>query len=182
MKGLKSSVMRCFLAIIVGLIFILWSELTMTYFVMAIGLCFVLPGAFVLFGYLTRKRNEGEPDPMFPLEAAGSIFLGLSLIVFPHFFAGIFMYVLGAILLVAGIQQTSWLILAHKWCKVPYGFYLLPILIFVTGLMILIHPFETASNTFVVFGVAILLYGLSELVHRYKFRQRETKEEGKLLI
>ncbi len=176
MKNLRNAVVRSVFAILVGLIFIVWPELTMNYFVMAIGLCFILPGAFALFGFFARKKNEGEPDPMFPLEGAGSIFFGLLLFIFPHFFAGIFMYVLGAVLLVAGLQQIIWLILARKWCNVPYGFYLLPILIFVTGLMILIYPFEAALNTFVLFGVTMLLYGLYELLLRFKFRWKEVKE------
>lgn len=172
MKSLNSSILRCAFAIILGLVLVLWPEAAITYLVITIGVCFILPGVFSLLNYFTREKVEGEPGPMFPIEGAGSILFGAWLVIMPQFFVSIFMYVLGALLIIAGIQQIVSLVSARKWGVVPYGFYIVPGLILLTGIMILVYPFGAAANTFVIFGVACLIYGLSEFINWYKFRRK----------
>lgn len=92
--------------------------------------------------------------------------------IMPEFFVNILMYVLGALLVIAGVQQLVSLISARKWSNVPLGFYLMPALILITGVMILAYPFGAAANTFVIFGVASIFYGACELINWYKFRKR----------
>ncbi len=172
MKSLNGSVLRCVFAIILGLILVLWPEVAVIYLVITIGICFIIPGLFSLFRYFTREKTEGEPSPMFPIDGAGSILFGTWLVVMPQFFVSILMYVLGALLVLAGAQQLISLISVRKWSKVPYGFYILPSLILITGIMILAYPFGAAANTFVIFGVACLVYGISELINWHKFTKR----------
>lgn len=172
MKSLNGSVLRCIFAIILGLVLVLWPEVAVTYLVITIGICFIIPGIFSLLNYFTREKVEGEPGPMFPIDGAGSILFGAWLVIMPHFFVSILMYILGALLMIAGAQQIYSLVSARKWSVVPYGFYVIPALILITGIMILAYPFGAAANTFVIFGVACLIYGLSELINWYKFRQR----------
>lgn len=172
MKSLNSSILRCVFAIILGLVLILWPEAAVTYLVITVGVCFILPGVFSLLNYFTREKVEGQPSPMFPIDGAGSILFGAWLVIMPQFFVSILMYILGALLVIAGAQQIISLISARKWSIVPFGFYIIPVLILITGIMILAYPFGAATNTFVIFGIACLIYGLSELVNWYKFRKR----------
>lgn len=172
MKSLNSSILRCLFAIALGLVLVLWPEAAVTYLVITVGICFILPGVFTLLGYFTREKVEGEPSPMFPIDGAGSVLFGAWLVIMPQFFVSILMYILGALLVIAGIQQIVSLVSARKWSIVPLGFYIIPILILITGIMILVYPFGAAANTFVIFGVACLIYGISELINWYKFRQR----------
>ncbi len=173
---MNSSVMRSICAIILGLVLILWPEVALTYLVIVIGICFILPGLFSILNYFTRERVEGVPSPMFPIDGVGSVLLGAWLVIMPTFFVNILMYVLGAVLVIAGIQQLTSLVLARKWQRVAVGFYILPALIFLTGIMILAYPFESAANTFVIFGIAILFYGVNELFNSYKFREPKVIE------
>ena len=172
MKGLNGSVLRCIFAIVMGLVLVLWPEAAVTYLVITIGICFIIPGIFSLLNYFTREKVEGEPSPMFPIDGAGSILFGAWLVIMPQFFVSILMYILGALLVIAGAQQIYSLVSARKWSIVPYGFYIIPALILITGIMILAYPFGAAANTFVIFGVACLIYGISELINWYKFRKR----------
>ena len=73
---------------------------------------------------------------------------------------------------IAGNAAIGALISARKWSNVPLGFYLMPALILITGVMILAYPFGAAANTFVIFGVASIFYGACELINWYKFRKR----------
>ena len=165
MKSLNGSVLRCIFAIVLGLVLVLWPEAAVTYLVITIGICFIIPGLFSLLNYFTREKVEGEPSPMFPIDGAGSILFGAWLVIMPQFFVSILMYVLGALLVLAGAQQLISLVSARKWSTVSYVFYIIPSLILITGIMILAYPFGAAANTFVIFGVACLIYGISELIN-----------------
>lgn len=172
MKAISNSILRSVFAIVLGLVLVFWPEAAVNYLVMTIGVLFIIPGIISMLAYFTRDKKADELQPMFPIEGAGSILLGVWLVVMPGFFVNILMYVLGALLVVAGIQQIAVLAMARKWNRVPAGFYLVPALILITGIAILAYPFETAANTFVIFGVASLFYGITELVNWYKFHKR----------
>lgn len=172
MKNLNNSILRCVFAIVLGFILIVWPEAAVTYLVVIIGICFIIPGIFSLLSYFTRPKIEGEPTPMFPIEGAGSIIFGAWLVIMPQFFVSILMYILGAILIIAGIQQIVSLVSARKWSLVPFTFYIIPVLILIGGIMIIVYPFSAAANTFVIFGIACLFYGVSELINGYKFRRK----------
>ena len=172
MKRINNSVLRSAFAMILGFVLVLWPEAAVTYLVITIGICFIIPGIFSLLNYFTREKVEGEPSPMFPIDGAGSILFGAWLVIMPEFFVNILMYILGALLVIAGVQQIAMLVSARKWSMVPFGFYVMPALILLTGIMIIAYPFGAAANTFVIFGVASIFYGIIELINWYKFRQR----------
>ena len=172
MKFINGAILRSALAMVLGFVLVLWPEAAINYLVITIGVLFILPGLFSILGYFTRPRNEFEEKPMFPIEGAGSILLGTWLVVMPEFFVNILMYVLGGLLVIAGIQQMVSLINARKWTTIPFGFYLMPTLILITGIMILAYPFGAAENTFVIFGIASIFYGTCELINWYKFKKK----------
>ena len=171
MRSINGAVLRSAFAMVLGFVLVLWPEAAITYLVITIGILFILPGLFAILSYFTRPKNENGEKPMFPIEAAGSVLFGAWLVIMPEFFVNILMYVLGALLVIAGVQQLVSLISARKWqCTVG----LLPdaALILITGVMILAYPFGAAANTFVIFGVASIFYGACELINWYKFRKR----------
>ena len=146
MRSINGAVLRSAFAMVLGFVLVLWPEAAITYLVITIGILFILPGLFAILSYFTRPKNENGEN--------------------------ILMYLLGALLVIAGVQQLVSLISARKWSNVPLGFYLMPALILITGVMILAYPFGAAANTFVIFGVASIFYGACELINWYKFRKR----------
>ena len=58
-------VLRCIFAIVLGLVLVLWPEAAVTYLVITIGICFIIPGLFSLLNYFTREKVEGEPSQCF---------------------------------------------------------------------------------------------------------------------
>lgn len=172
MRSINGAVLRSAFAMVLGFVLVLWPEAAITYLVITIGILFILPGLFAILSYFTRPKNENGEKPMFPIEAAGSVLFGAWLVIMPEFFVNILMYLLGALLVIAGVQQLVSLISARKWSNVPLGFYLMPALILITGVMIFAYPFGAAANTFVIFGVASIFYGACELINWYKFRKR----------
>lgn len=177
MNYIHSSILRCTLGIVLGFVLVLWPEMAMTYLVITIGILFILPGIFSVISYFIHEKNEFEDKPMFPIEGAGSILFGAWLVIMPEFFVSILMYILGALLIIAGVQQIIFLARARKWVSVNGGFYIIPVLILLAGILILSYPFETAANTFIIVGAASIIYGITELVNNYKFRKK-LKEEA----
>lgn len=172
MSKISNATLRSALSIVLGFVLVLWPEMAVSYLVITIGILFILPGIFSLLGYFTRDRDEAAPHRSFPLEAAGSILFGAWLVIMPNFFVNILMYILGAVLLFAGIIQIVSLVKARKWAVVSWAFYVMPVLILLTGIVILAYPFATATTTFIVFGAALIVYGFTELINSYRFRQK----------
>lgn len=173
MKRFNNAILRGIFAVLLGIILVLWPEAAIIYIIMVIGAGFLLPGVFSIVNYLMRNKKDESVLPMFPLDGLGSVLLGAWLLAMPEFFVDILMYILGAILLIAGLQQIITLISARKWKYVPMGYYVLPSIIFLVGLLILIYPMAVIANTLVIFGIAILFYGVNEIINWYKFRKQD---------
>ena len=166
---MNHSIVRCICAIIVGVLLVAWPETAIVYLVIAVGALFFLPGIYAVLTYLLKGRQMGMP---FPLVSVGSGLFGLWLMINPAFFVGILMYVLGAILVFAGISQLVNLFSARKWTEVPVGYYVVPVLVLLAGLLVLANPFAAASVPFMILGISSIVYGVSELVNRLRFRKQ----------
>ena len=172
MKMMNYSIMRCVSAIAIGILLMVWPETAIVYLVIAIGAMFFLPSLFSLVGYFLKGRQLGM---YFPIVSLGSLLFGLWLMVSPAFFVGILMYVLGAVLVFAGISQIVGLMGARSHAEVAFGFYVMPVLILLAGIVVLVNPFAAASVPFIILGVSSAVYGITELINIYKFRKKEEK-------
>ena len=172
MKAINYFMLRSVFALVLGLLLVLCPEEAINYLVITVGVLFFVPGLISLISYFARGKKDEEDYRIFPIAGVGSILFGLWLMIMPAFFVNILMYILGALLVIAGVQQIAMLVSARKWSMVPFGFYVMPALILLTGIMIIAYPFGAAANTFVIFGVASIFYGIIELINWYKFRQR----------
>ena len=172
MKTVNHSIVRCVCSIIVGVLLVAWSDAAAIYLVMAVGALFLLPGIFTIVTYLLKGRNMGMP---FPLVSIGCALLGVWLMVMPAFFVSILMYVLGAVLVFAGISQLANLVSARRWTQVPMGYYVIPVLLLIAGLVVLVNPFAAASIPFMIVGVSCIVYGVSALINQIRFRKEEVK-------
>lgn len=172
MKMMNFSMMRCVSAIAIGILLMVWPEAAILYLVIAIGAMFFLPSLFSLIGYFTKGRQMGM---YFPIVSLGSLLFGLWLMVSPAFFVGILMYVLGAVLVFAGIGQIASLISVRSHSVVPFGYFVMPVLILLAGLVVLLNPFAAAAIPFIILGVSSTVYGITELINIYKFRKKDEK-------
>ena len=174
MKMMNYSMARCVSAIAIGLLLMMWPEAAILYLVIAIGAMFFLPSLISLISYF-KKRDEQKG--YFPIVSLGSLLFGLWLMISPAFFVGILMYLLGAVLVFAGISQIVGLLDARSYANVSTGFMVMPVLILLSGLLVLVNPFAAASVPFIILGVSCTVYGVTELINFYKFRRKAPKAE-----
>lgn len=197
MKIFQSSIFRAVCAMIVGVLLLKYPQDGVTWLTMAIGALFLLSGVIALIAYWQARRHAGDyiitdqegrvvsgTQPTFPIVGAGSVILGLVLVITPNAFINGLMYMLAAILILGGITQLMSLISARRYGSVPFGYWVCPSLILVTGLFVTVKPMETAQLPLMILGWCSLLYGVIELVNALKIhslrktadRQREEWE------
>lgn len=182
MKRISYSFVRAICALVIGLLLVMFPDEAGNYFVITLGVIFLIPSLFSIIAFFAQKRGEGKRR--FPIEGFGSLLFGLWLMIMPGFFADLLTFILGFILLMGGVQQIASLFAARKWVTVPKGFYIVPILILLAGLFALFNPTGVRSTAFIIIGITCLLYAVSELVNWFTFirlRPKDTTavEEGK---
>ena len=193
-------------AIIVGILLIKFPKDGVTWLTVAIGVLFLISGVIALIAYLHARKHAAEytiidkqgrvisgSQPTFPIVGAGSIIFGLTLAVTPGFFINGLMYVLGAIMILGGINLLVSLISARRLGPIHFGFWIAPSLILLTGLFVILKPMESAELPLLILGWCSLLYGVTELVNALKIhsirkaankqaeemeRQRQLNEES----
>lgn len=173
MKGISYSFLRAVCALVMGLLLVMFPEQAGNYLVITIGVVFMVPSLIGLIAYFTQ---DAAVRCRFPVEGVGSLLFGLWLVIMPGFFANLLTFVLGFILLMGGIQQIASLMAARRWTVVPWGFYLLPVLILVAGLVALFNPMGVQRTTFLILGISSLLYALIELLNWFKFMRLRPKQ------
>ncbi len=181
MKTMNYSLLRIIFSLIIGLVLVMWPDAAGDYIVITVGVLFMVPGIISLFGYFALKPREGV-SPRFPVEGVGSLLLGLWLVIMPGFFADVLMFLLGFILMLGGIQQIASLVAARRWTRVPLGFYIVPVLILIAGIVSLFDPTGARSTVFIIIGVSSIIYAVSELFNWFRFTRHRPKSVKKVDI
>ncbi len=172
MKVVTSFVFRSICAIVVGFLLVLNPEQMTVVLVQVIGVLFGLSGLFSLLNYVViRFSRKKEVRPMFPLIGLGSFCFGLLLVIFPGLFIAYLMYMLGALLVFAGISQMVSLIAYRRAMPLHWAPFLVPLLVLIAGIVVLANPFETASLPFMILGICCMGYGLSELINGIRLQR-----------
>ena len=167
MKGLSYSFLRAICALVIGLVLVMFPDQAGDYLVITIGVIFLVPSLISIIGYFAQNT---EMRRRFPIEGVGSLLFGLWLIIMPGFFADLLTFVLGFILVMGGVQQIASLSAARRWMPVPYGFYAVPVLILLAGLVALFNPTGVRSTAFIIIGISSLVYAASELLNWFSLR------------
>ena len=162
MGTIQWTLIRSVFAIVLGIVTVKWPDQVLGYIVSIIGIMFIATGIVALLNYFSRRKKViSKSFSYIPVESIGSILLGLCLALMPTVFIGFLMYVLGFLLLLAGIFQIL---------TVALFFYLFPVLILITGIIILINPFDSMNTVLIVFGIAAIVYGIIDIINYFKFR------------
>lgn len=182
-KALTSSFLRAVCAIAIGVLLILYPDSTILGLTVAIGVVFFISGTISCLAYFNAQRlfraaaqSEANPlpgatpQPSFPVVGLGSIILGLLLALTPDIFVKFQMYIIGIALILGAINQYMSLIGAGRVAKIPFGFWVCPTLVLLTGLFVVLKPMASASLPMLVTGWCCLLYGVTDIVNTLKIR------------
>lgn len=194
MKIIQSSIFRALCAIIIGGLLVKYPDDTLLWLTRAIGVLFLISGIIALIAYWNARKHAGEytitdqqgrvisgGQPTFPIVGIGSVILGLVLALTPTSFVNGLMYVLGAILILGGINQLMSLVNARRFGSIPLLFWIFPSVVLLTGLVAVLRPILMAEMPLYILGWCSLLYGMTEIINAlkiYSLRRKIEREQG----
>ena len=195
MKIFQSSIFRAVCAIVIGVLIVKFPQEGVTWLTIAIGVLFLLSGIIALIAYWQAKRHAGEyiitdkdgrvvrgGQPTFPIVGAGSVILGLVLTLTPNAFVNGLMYMLAVVLILGGITQLMALVAARRLGSVPFGYWIMPSLILLTGLFVILKPMDSAELPLLILGWCSILYGVVELINVLKIHRLRKEADDALAI
>ncbi len=178
MKIVTSFIFRSLCALVGGFLLVLYPEQMTVALVQVIGGLFLVAGLFSLLNYLViRFSRRGGVRPLFPVVGLGSACFGLMLALFPGLFIAYLMWVLGGLLVLAGLGQMVSLIGYRRTMPLHWMPILLALMVLVAGQVVWFRPFETASTPFFILGICCMGYGLSELINGIRLQRYLNKQE-----
>lgn len=172
MRILGYSLMRAVCALVIGMILVMFPDQASNYFVITIGVIFLVPSLISIIAYLTNGKKKQQ---RFPIEGIGSLLFGLWLIIMPHFFSNLLTIILGFILLMGGIQQLASVSTLRALVKVSYRYYVVPTLILIAGLVALFNPTGVQRTAFIIIGISCMVYAFSEFFNWFIFTRLQQK-------
>lgn len=164
MKFISSYLFRSLCSLLVGLLLLFNAEQMPALIVRLIGLLFLLPGVFGVLVYLYGKINTNSiVRPSFPLMSIGSIFFGVFLELYPEEFVSYLVFLLGFLLLLAGINQFLSMFANRKISPFSLLLMLMPLVLIGIGGYCVTHTNEAAGTLFKILGATCIYYGLSDM-------------------
>lgn len=174
-------------ALAIGILLLIYHQQESLYqtIVIAIGALIGLPSLVVLLTMLFRKRpataTAGTNAVTIASEVASAAGLafGIWMICSPQFFITAIIYTLGAILVLVGIAQITFVYEAARPLRPAIGWFIVPFLTLLAGvIIILLGPAKVSSYAGLITGIVLVVYaanGFASAGREAKLMDEETK-------
>ncbi len=156
--------------ILFGLAAIAVPGLSLEVVIRFLGVLLLVDGFINLLIGLINKQ-KGQSTYIIVPRGTSNLIIGLVLVLFPAFIVSIFVFVIGIILLFAGITQLASQIGGKNLPGISWVIAISSVIAIVAGVIMLFNPFESAKTILVVFGAVIALYGIGEVVRSFRVRK-----------
>lgn len=161
--------LRALTALAIGIVMVVSKTNALNLAVRIIAAFLIASGVVSLaVGY--RNRNNGT-FALMAVNTVVDILLALMLFLFPAFFANLLVYLIAFILLGFAVFQLISLASANRIFGVGVLAFILPVLVFFSGIFLLVNPSFLGSAVGLVAGVGLIIYGVSELLSSWKMRK-----------
>lgn len=168
-KNRFSGLIRAVAALAIGIVMVLSRTDAMVLAVRIIAAFLLASGVVSLVvGYRSRQNNQ---MPLMGVNGFVDILIAFLVFLFPHFVAGLIVYLIGFVLIGFAIFQLVALASANKVMKVGFTAFLMPVLVLLAGAFLLARPTFIGTAVGTVAGAALIVYGVSELLSSWKMRK-----------
>ncbi len=173
MKIVKSSFFRALCAIAIGAMLAMYREEMVQWLAIIVGGLFFISGLVSVISYFVEKTT-------LPFVGAGSMILGIALMVMPSTFITWMMYGLAAMLIIGAIGQFVSLVDAKKYATFSVLYWVMPTITLLVGIFIIVKPIESAALPFRIIGWAMMFYGVVETIQAIKIYRvkKEMETQG----
>ncbi|MBP3251230.1 MAG: DUF308 domain-containing protein [Prevotella sp.] len=190
MNIIRNSILRAVAALVVGALLIKYPDTTLSGLTIAIGILFLVAGIISLVAWVYQRQKTPSfsvysaddkviqnTQPMFPVVGLGSLLLGAILALMPETFIRLQMYFVAALLILGSLNLYMNLIAARTFGHVSAGFWLMPTVILLAGIVVMVKPMESAALPLIILGWGMLLFGVVEMICSLKYFQLKRKAE-----
>ena len=160
----RYGILRAVIGLLLG-IFLIFHPTSTIYMLIWILAGFLLAIGAVSVYYAFQEKKSSAYTILFGANGGISLIFGILMVIFPHFFAGVFIYVLAAVLLVAALVLMIARIQLKRRVLVPFYTFLMPSLLIILSILLVFKPFKTMEHLLTAFGVLFIVYALCEAVH-----------------
>ena len=121
---------------------------------------------------ITLFDSEGKPVgqsmPTFPIVGVGSLILGVILASMPETFLNWLTYIFAAIILLVSVYQIADLIVANRYGRVGWAYWVMPIIMLLAAVVALVNPESISSSPLFFLGWAMIISGAVMIVNVLK--------------
>lgn len=191
MRIFQSSLFRALCAIAVGVLILMQPDSTVQYLTIIIGIIFLVSGILSCVAYfytISHWQDRQEVDaegrvyqvrkPWFPVVGVGSILLGFILSLMPSLFVKSLVYVLAIVVILGALHQLFVLVGARRYYTLSGGFWVLPTLLLVAGIIMLVRPMAVAAAPLVVLAICLIVYGVSDAINSLAIHFKRKKSDA----
>ena len=146
---------RAIVALIGGLVLVIWPEQVKNYCMYILGALILLIGIVNIILYYTGKWKK-EKISLLMLNSIVDIAFGLVLLIFPSFFINFIMFVFGLVLLIFGLGDIVNLVRASRAIQIPWTVFLGPAFTVIIGVIMFFFPNQAGNWLFILFGAGYL--------------------------
>ena len=174
------------LIILSGILIVKFREDMVTWLTVGLGAIFFISGVISCISYYIQRRHvlkmraegitlfdsEGKPVgqsmPTFPIVGVGSLILGVILASMPETFLSWLTYIFAAIILLVSVYQIADLIVANRYGRVGWAYWVMPIIMLLAAIVALVNPETISSSPLFFLGWAMMISGAVMIVNVLK--------------
>ena len=151
------------------------------------GVIFLVPAIINVFLLILDRHSRDEngnpkhsPFAVFAswLGTIAAIVLGATMCINPELFGHVFVFIFGAVLILAGLVNIYMLAFGIKRAKFPIWTYIIPLLIIAAGVLVITNPFRTQEAIILTFGIGLVLFSIARFVEMIGYRTISRQEEA----
>ena len=174
------------LIILAGALVVKYREDMVTWLTVGLGAIFFISGVISCISYYIQRKHvlkmraegitlfdsEGKPIgqsmPTFPIVGVGSMILGVILASMPETFLSWLTYIFAAIILLVSVYQIADLIVANRYGRVGWAYWVMPIIMLLAAVVALVNPEAISSSPLFFLGWAMMISGAVMIVNILK--------------
>jgi hypothetical protein len=174
------------LIILAGALVVKYREDMVTWLTVGLGAIFFISGVISCISYYIQRKHvlkmraegitlfdsEGKPVgqsmPTFPIVGVGSLILGVILASMPETFLSWLTYIFAAIILLVSVYQIADLIVANRYGRVGWAYWVMPIIMLLAAIVALVNPEAISSSPLFFLGWAMMISGAVMIVNILK--------------
>ena len=180
---MSTGVVRSIVVMLVGIMFMFWSESVANMFIRALGVAFFLPAFVSIVRLYVSNVQQGTLSKLLVSTVdVGSMAFGLWLIISPAGFETMVVKLLAVIAVVFAVFQIVMVFAARRSFALSAWTLLVPVLLLVGGVLLFTSSFRPLRALSVMFGIVTVLSGIFDLVMSLKLGRADRDSDVDIIL